>query len=88
MLRAFGVAALPSQALWKGWQGAQLLPVPAEPGSLRKDETLFVQHGQHRPAKASPSGRGPCVKEGAAEQDDKMPRQVLHSICRGGFMGL
>lgn len=24
---------------------------------------------------------------GAAEQDDKMPRQVLHSICRGGFMG-
>lgn len=20
--------------------------------------------------------------------DDKMPRQVLHSICRGGFMGL
>ena len=58
MLRAFGVAALPSQALWKGWQGAQLLPVPAEPGSLRKDETLFVPHGQHRPAKASPSGRG------------------------------
>lgn len=97
MLRAFGVAALPSQALWKGWQGAQLLPVPAEPGSLREDETLFVQHSQHRPAKASPSGRGgqrlrcrrgPCVKEGAAEQDDKMPRQVLHSICRGGFMRL
>lgn len=25
---------------------------------------------------------------GASEQDDKMPRQVLHSICRGGFMGL
>lgn len=24
----------------------------------------------------------------SAEQDDKMPRQVLHSICRGGFMGL
>ena len=22
------------------------------------------------------------------EQDDKMPRQVLHSICRGGLMGL
>lgn len=34
------------------------------------------------------SRREPCVKEGAAEQDDKMPRQVLHSICRGGFMGL
>ena len=49
MLRAFGVAALPSQALWKGGQGAAAA---------------------------------------AAEQDDKMPRQVLHSICRGGFMGL
>lgn len=58
MLRAFGVTALPSQALWKGWQGAQPLPVPAEPGSLRKDEALFVQHSQHRPAKASPSGGG------------------------------
>lgn len=58
MLRAFGVAALPSQTLWKGGQGAQPQPVPAEPGSLRKEETLFVQHSQHRSAKASPSGRG------------------------------
>ena len=58
MLRAFGVAALPSQTLWKGWQGAQPLPIPAESGSLCKDETLFVRHSQHRPAKASPSGRG------------------------------
>ena len=58
MLRAFDVAALPSQALWKGWQGAQLLPVPAEPGNLRTDKTLFVQYSQHRSAKASPFGRG------------------------------
>ena len=58
MLGAFGVAALPSPAPWKGWQGAQALPGPAVAGSLRKDETLFVQHSQHRPAKASPSGRG------------------------------
>lgn len=33
-------------------------------------------------------GEGRVVKEGAAEQDDKMPRQVLCSICRGGLMGL
>ena len=93
MLRAFGVAALPSQAFRKGWLDAQPLPVPAEPGSLRPDKTLFVQRSQHRPAKASPFGRGGSASaagEGGArtEQDDKMPRQVLHSICRGGFMGL
>ena len=58
MLRAFGGGALPPQALLEGWPGAPVLARPAEPGSLRKDETLFVQHGQHRPAKASPSGRG------------------------------
>lgn len=33
-------------------------------------------------------GRVDRVRSRAAEQDDKMPRQVLHSICRGGFMGL
>ena len=57
MLRAFGVAASPLR--YSGRVGkVRRLPVPAEPGSLRKDETLFVQHSQHRPAKASPSGRG------------------------------
>ena len=96
MLRAFDVAALHSQTLWKGWQSAQLLPVPAEPGSLHTDKTLFVQYSQNRPAKASPFGRGGSASaagEGGVRKitppnDDKMPRQMLCSICRGGLMGL
>jgi len=34
------------------------------------------------------SGRVGKVRSRSRQQDDKMPRQVLHSICRGGFMGL
>ena len=39
------------------------------------------------PLSGTLEGRTGCTAA-AAEQDDKMPRQVLHSICRGGFMGL